>query len=101
MNQLVRVAAYELAPLGVRVNALSPGITATPLALEENPEIFAERTKTVPMGRAGTPEDMAAAALFLASRGCELRHRGQRGRRWRGVALVTREEPVDEVPHEK
>jgi glucose 1-dehydrogenase len=67
VNQLVRVAAYELAPRGVRVNALSPGITATPLALEENPEIFAERTKTVPMGRAGTPEDMAAAALFLAS----------------------------------
>ena len=67
LNQLVRVAAYELAPVGIRVNALSPGITATPLALEGNPEIFAEMTKEVPLGRAGTPHDMAGAALYLCS----------------------------------
>lgn len=67
LNQLVRVAAYELAPLGIRVNALSPGITATPLSQENNPELFEERAKTVPMGRAGTPADMAAAALYLCS----------------------------------
>lgn len=67
VNQLVRAAAYELAPHGIRVNALSPGITATPLAQEDNPELFEERSKTVPMGRAGTPADMAAAALYLCS----------------------------------
>jgi glucose 1-dehydrogenase len=67
LNQLVRVAAYELAPLGIRVNALSPGITATPLALEGNPEIFAEMAKEVPLGRAGTPTDMAEGALYLCS----------------------------------
>jgi glucose 1-dehydrogenase len=67
LNQLVRVAAYELAPLGIRVNALSPGITATPLSQEANPELFEERAKTVPMGWAGTPGDMAAAALYLCS----------------------------------
>lgn len=67
LNQLVRVAAYELAPAGIRVNALSPGITATPLALEGNPKIFAEMTKEVPLGRAGTPQDMASAALYLCS----------------------------------
>ena len=67
LNQFVRAAAYELAPLGIRVNALSPGITATPLALEGNPEVFEEMAATVPLGRAGEPEDMAAAALYLCS----------------------------------
>ena len=67
LNQFVRAAAYELAPLGIRVNALSPGITATPLALEGNPEVFEEMVATVPLGRAGEPEDMAAAALYLCS----------------------------------
>jgi NAD(P)-dependent dehydrogenase (short-subunit alcohol dehydrogenase family) len=67
LNQLVRVAAYELAPLGIRVNALSPGITETPLALETNPQIFAEAVETVPLRRAGTPADMAAAAVYLCS----------------------------------
>jgi 3-oxoacyl-[acyl-carrier protein] reductase len=67
VNQLVRMAAYELAPLGIRVNALSPGITATPLAVDNNPEIFEERINGVPLGRAGSPEDMAAAALYLCS----------------------------------
>lgn len=67
LNQLVRVAAYELAPLGIRVNALSPGITATPLALDGNPEIFAEMVEEVPLGRAGTPTDMADGALYLCS----------------------------------
>jgi len=67
LNQFVRAAAYELAPLGIRVNALSPGITATPLALESNPEVFEEMAATVPLGRAGEPDDMAAAALYLCS----------------------------------
>jgi glucose 1-dehydrogenase len=67
LNQFVRAAAYELAPLGIRVNALSPGITATPLALEGNPEVFEEMVATVPLGRAGEPDDMAAAALYLCS----------------------------------
>ena len=67
VNQLVRMAAYELAPLGIRVNALSPGITATPLSLDNNPEIFERRIKDVPLGRAGTPADMAGAALYLCS----------------------------------
>jgi glucose 1-dehydrogenase len=67
VNQLVRSAALELGPLGIRINALSPGITATPLTVEGNPQVFAETAATVPMGRAGTPADMAAAALYLCS----------------------------------
>jgi glucose 1-dehydrogenase len=65
LNQLVRIAAYELAPEGIRVNALSPGITATPLT-EANPDTFARMVQTVPVGRAGAPADMAHAALYLA-----------------------------------
>jgi NAD(P)-dependent dehydrogenase (short-subunit alcohol dehydrogenase family) len=67
LNQLVRVAALELAPAGVRVNALSPGITATPMALEQNPEVYAEMAQSVPMGRSGTPLDMGLAAVYLCS----------------------------------
>jgi len=69
LNQLARVAAYELAPEGIRVNVLSPGITATPLSMEHNPELLRERTVDVPMGRAGSPDDMAQAAVYLAGPG--------------------------------
>lgn len=67
LNQLARVAAVELAPLGIRVNLLSPGITATPLALEHNRATYDAMVQEVPMVRAGTPDDMAAAALYLCS----------------------------------
>jgi len=66
INQAVRVAAAELAPTGIRVNILSPGITETPLTAQ-NPEVFAEMALTVPMGRAGQPRDLAEAANFLCS----------------------------------
>jgi glucose 1-dehydrogenase len=66
VNQAVRVAASELAPTGIRVNIVSPGITETPLTAR-NPEVFAEMTATVPMGRAGQPRDLAEAANFLCS----------------------------------
>ena len=66
VNQAVRVAATELAPLGIRVNTLSPGITETPLTAR-NPAAFAEAVANVPLGRAGQPEDLAEAAYFLCS----------------------------------
>lgn len=68
VNQLVRMVAYELAPQGIRVNALSPGITVTPLvaaSMQADPDILAQRTEGVPMGRPGQPADMGDAALFL------------------------------------
>jgi len=68
VNHLVRVAAWELAPHGIRVNTLSPGITVTPLVAESmksDPDILARRTADVPMGRPGQPADMGDAALFL------------------------------------
>ena len=66
INQAVRVAAAELAPLGIRANIVSPGITETPLTAK-NPEVFAEMTANVPMGRAAQPRDLAEAATFLCS----------------------------------
>lgn len=67
LNQFVRVAAYELASVGVRVNALSPGITATPMSIERNPETLAKMAATVPLGRPGSLADMGAAAVYLTS----------------------------------
>jgi glucose 1-dehydrogenase len=66
VNQAVRVAAMELAPHGIRVNALSPGITETPLTAK-NPGAFAEAVANVPLARAARPADLAEAAYFLCS----------------------------------
>jgi glucose 1-dehydrogenase len=66
LNMAVRVAAQELAPHGIRINGLSPGITETPLTAA-NPHAFAEAVANVPMGRAALPADLGAAASFLCS----------------------------------
>jgi glucose 1-dehydrogenase len=67
VNQLVRIAAYELAEHRIRVNALAPGITATDITLARVPEVFDRIGDTVPLGRAATPLDTAEAALYLCS----------------------------------
>jgi glucose 1-dehydrogenase len=66
LNMAIRVAAQELAPHGIRINGLSPGITETPLTAA-NPTAFAEAVANVPMGRAAQPGDLGAAAYFLCS----------------------------------
>jgi NAD(P)-dependent dehydrogenase (short-subunit alcohol dehydrogenase family) len=68
VEMLSRNAALELAPRRIRVNTVSPGLTDTPLTagirdLQGAEAAFMER---IPAARWGTPEDMAAAALFLA-----------------------------------
>jgi NAD(P)-dependent dehydrogenase (short-subunit alcohol dehydrogenase family) len=65
-----REMGVEFARSGVRVNALCPGPIATPLLMElfaKDPERAARRLVHVPMGRFGEPDEIAKAALFLAS----------------------------------
>jgi NAD(P)-dependent dehydrogenase (short-subunit alcohol dehydrogenase family) len=73
MLALTTGAAVELAPLGIRVNAVAPGFTATPLFEEyiaNHPLGAAQRHEVdaaIPQGRLGTPADVAAAVAFLAA----------------------------------
>lgn len=65
---LVRAAAVDCAELGIRVNALLPGATATPLAARSsasNPKL--KGTLRVPMARVASPDEIAAVAIWLLS----------------------------------
>lgn len=65
---LSKQQALEWAEHGIRSNAICPGHTETPLtAYLQDPDIKAGRAAVTPLGRIGQPEDVAAAALFLAS----------------------------------
>lgn len=69
LNGLVASVALEYAPRGVRVNAVGPGPTETPLTAASRADraILAEMTAAIPMGRYGQPEEIAEVILFLAS----------------------------------
>lgn len=64
---LTRALAGELANSGVRVCGIAPGRIMTDMAQTLDPAIGEELMKLIPLGRAGTPEDIAGAAVFLAS----------------------------------
>ncbi len=64
---LTKVAARELARQGVTVNAIAPGFVATEMTRTMPPDVLAEFIKQVPLGRGGTPEDIAGAVLLLCS----------------------------------
>lgn len=70
LDMLTRGAAYELAPFGIRVNGIAPGLTATKAnrnQWEGDPALWESRTRDIPLGRPGVPADHAGAAVFLAS----------------------------------
>jgi len=71
MITATRSMAVELAPFGVRVNAINPVAGDTPLLKsfmgEDTPEVRARFIATIPLGRFSTPEDMGNAACFLCS----------------------------------
>ncbi|HUB83669.1 MAG TPA: SDR family oxidoreductase [Bryobacteraceae bacterium] len=64
IEAMTRAMALDLAPYGVRVNAIVPGLIRT-YDLDEASTV--ERGKVVPLGRLGSPEDLAGPAVFLAS----------------------------------
>lgn len=71
MITATRAMAVELAPFGVRVNAINPVAGETPLLAtfmgQDTPEIRAKFLASIPLGRFSTPADMGAAAAFLCS----------------------------------
>src|SRR5712691_5434123 len=66
---LMKTIAQELAPRGIRVNGLAPGATRTPINTEawSTPEAYEALMRLVPYKRIGEPEDIARAAVWLAS----------------------------------
>jgi len=66
LGGLTRAMAVSLAPHGIRVNALAPGPTLTEMAAD-NPQFIQPLLTRTPLGRFARPDEMAAAALFLAS----------------------------------
>jgi NAD(P)-dependent dehydrogenase (short-subunit alcohol dehydrogenase family) len=65
LNALVRYAAVEFAPSGIRVNGIVPGIIDTPMSERLLSEARAHLTKEIPLGRPVQPEELAAMCLFL------------------------------------
>jgi NAD(P)-dependent dehydrogenase (short-subunit alcohol dehydrogenase family) len=69
---LTRTAALEYVQRGIRVNAVNPGVIDTQIArdvVKGDDQAYAEMVKQVPIGRAGTPEEIAATVLWLCSPG--------------------------------
>lgn len=67
VNGMTKSLARELAPKGIRVNAVAPGITETDMVSALPKEVIEPLIKTIPLGRIGTPQDIANAILFLSS----------------------------------
>ena len=97
VEAMTRAMALDLAPYGVRVNAIVPGLIRT---YDVTDQVADERGKVVPMGRLGTPEDLAGPTVFLATSdaryitGACLVVDG-------GVLVQQRSAPVDTFPVEK
>ena len=64
---LTKALAKELGPSGIRVNCVAPGVILTDMCANVDPEVLAEMGEETPVGRNGTPEDVAKAMEYLAN----------------------------------
>ncbi|QUD90531.1 SDR family NAD(P)-dependent oxidoreductase [Phenylobacterium montanum] len=71
-DHLVRCVANEFGRYGIRANSISPGLTATPMTAEAQatPGLFEAFAPCYPLGRVGTSDDIAEAAVWLAQDNC-------------------------------
>ena len=76
VGQLVKAFANEWASSGVYVNGIAPGyiVTDATAEIKDDPERYQETLKRIPAGRWGTPDDLAGAAVFLASGASDYMH---------------------------
>lgn len=65
--QMTRAAAVDLAPLGIRVNCILPGLIFTDMTKTEPQDAIAKDIEKTPLGRGGQPEEIASGVLYLAS----------------------------------
>ena len=63
---LTKALAQELGPSGIRVNAVAPGVIRTDMCASVDPAVMEDLRQQTPIGRLGTPEDIAQAMLYLA-----------------------------------
>ena len=66
---LTKALAQELGPSGIRVNCVAPGVIVTDMCATVDPEILKQMGEDSPVGRNGTPEDVAKAMLYLSDAG--------------------------------
>lgn len=64
---MTKALAKELGPSGIRVNCVAPGVIMTDMCADIDPEVLEELRSETPIGRNGTPEDVAEAIEFLAN----------------------------------
>ena len=67
VNGITKSLSRELAPMGIRVNAVAPGVTETDMVKNLPKEVIEPLIQTIPLGRIGTTTDIAYAFLYLAS----------------------------------
>ncbi|MCK9564300.1 MAG: SDR family oxidoreductase [Bacteroidales bacterium] len=72
IDHVIRCVANEFGEKGIRANSISPGLTQSPMTAQamESPSLVETFRKSYPLGRIGTSDDIAAAAVFLASDEC-------------------------------